>query len=710
MGENQATLPDEWQFVLLSRDIAPRRCPAAIMPSANEAAALKKSKPKIACVPCAKGKRSCSGTFPCDRCKRLGKECAYPTEATRTRTRRRRVVQVELLPHAYIHGGADTFGTPAPTPLSLPRQLFPWQDIRLHAVAPQAYMPLSYAHGEEDSMLGVLASATTNAATAALNAAASALWGAVEGEDVNAGIVASGADKESYLKFLWDTTLPSDSGHRDASVMDDDEDDDGSDGEYEGSSGNGGRSTRGRSMRRRTYRDADSDDDDEYDEDDESVSDAGDRRTAGKRGRGGSAVMQRGETKRARVATVTPAPAFPPPSAGPVVLSSQALAARHLREMSAIASALDDPVPCIAAIFDTTNTYSLQKLVCNVRALELFGWSQAEVNLRVQLGHVIRWLHPEDVLVRSVIAVNARRGCLASYTHEGRYLRRKAGSVIPHQALRVLTAGIKQREAQNAHAEEVAASTAAAALSADGLPPMRPRMTAVSSTTGSVFGIDDEDVLAALTDVDESVTYTVFAACEHVSNTYDDVTHATHIVITKFMDVSDGSGVVRYPSIAGVTLVDEEEDVEEIVNPSDFDISEERCMHEDDASLLLAAAHASRAASLSKTNSSSTSTSAPPPQRAAPHTMFPVASWTYAASGEYKAYTAGSTTVSSGGATGVTTAPPVLPITTGLRTMEERSITTQLILLRDSSALSADGGVAEPVVDPFGDKAELPGA
>lgn len=32
---------------------------------------------KVACIPCSIGKRSCSGTQPCERCARLGKECTY---------------------------------------------------------------------------------------------------------------------------------------------------------------------------------------------------------------------------------------------------------------------------------------------------------------------------------------------------------------------------------------------------------------------------------------------------------------------------------------------------------------------------------------------------------------------------------------------------------------------------------------------------------
>jgi hypothetical protein len=117
-----------------------------------------RSKPKVACVPCARGKRSCSGTFPCERCKRLNKECSYPDDVKRRKKPQSRphhphhhhgagggggggggsgsgasMVQVELLPHGGGMG-ALALDTPRPNALSLPRQLFPWQDIRLYAV------------------------------------------------------------------------------------------------------------------------------------------------------------------------------------------------------------------------------------------------------------------------------------------------------------------------------------------------------------------------------------------------------------------------------------------------------------------------------------------------------------------------------------------------------------------------------------------------
>lgn len=38
---------------------------------------------KIACVQCSSGKRSCSGTLPCERCSRLGKDCKYADASAR---------------------------------------------------------------------------------------------------------------------------------------------------------------------------------------------------------------------------------------------------------------------------------------------------------------------------------------------------------------------------------------------------------------------------------------------------------------------------------------------------------------------------------------------------------------------------------------------------------------------------------------------------
>ena len=39
---------------------------------------MKRQPKKMACVSCARGKRSCSGDVPsCDRCQRLDRECVY---------------------------------------------------------------------------------------------------------------------------------------------------------------------------------------------------------------------------------------------------------------------------------------------------------------------------------------------------------------------------------------------------------------------------------------------------------------------------------------------------------------------------------------------------------------------------------------------------------------------------------------------------------
>jgi PAS domain-containing protein len=64
--------------------------------------------------------------------------------------------------------------------------------------------------------------------------------------------------------------------------------------------------------------------------------------------------------------------------------ASHAAVDSQLTEMSAIATILSEPLPAWVAIFDT-HTYQLTRLICNNAALELFGWSQAEVDLRIQV-------------------------------------------------------------------------------------------------------------------------------------------------------------------------------------------------------------------------------------------------------------------------------------------------------------------------------------
>lgn len=62
-------------------------------------------------------------------------------------------------------------------------------------------------------------------------------------------------------------------------------------------------------------------------------------------------------------------------------------------------------MPSFLCVFEPGPSYGLARLTCNRPALELFGWSQAEVDLRVQAGLPLRWLHPEDILVRRCVCV-----------------------------------------------------------------------------------------------------------------------------------------------------------------------------------------------------------------------------------------------------------------------------------------------------------------
>jgi hypothetical protein len=192
-----------------------------------------KGKPKIACVPCARGKRSCSGTHPCDRCGRLGKDCFYPDAEERKKQLKVRRIGLDFMPQLQglpygmpfqgfppgapigapglpgagglgalgFPGAAGalamgtspattrpavsyvTFTQPRPSKLSLPPQLFPWQDIRLYAVTHDHHHGGAggdgHGHaGDDDGTDGRARSVVT-----ALAAAASAVAASDEGDD-----------------------------------------------------------------------------------------------------------------------------------------------------------------------------------------------------------------------------------------------------------------------------------------------------------------------------------------------------------------------------------------------------------------------------------------------------------------------------------------------------------------------------------------------
>jgi PAS domain-containing protein len=115
-----------------------------------------------------------------------------------------------------------------------------------------------------------------------------------------------------------------------------------------------------------------------------------------KRARPGALDDRDAWVKRFRSEMHDPVPFPPPPAATAAMSAGPDLAAR---EAAAVAAAAEDATPTWVAVYDPA-TFALRRLVCNPASLHLFGWSQREVDLRVNAQHVVRWLHPEDVLVR----------------------------------------------------------------------------------------------------------------------------------------------------------------------------------------------------------------------------------------------------------------------------------------------------------------------
>jgi PAS domain-containing protein len=541
---------------------------------------------------------------------RLGKECIFPDETTRRRRVRQLNISAELYPHSRSEP-ATAFGVPHRTPLSLPTQLFPWQDIRLHV-----FNPLE-ENGEENGDSDAMGSAL--GVTISTHQLAGMLYfhivlitdAPAPPYHTCAGPVCSGADNPSYLKYLWDATLQTETYGNGRSV-DDGESDDNEDDENNHTD--------------------DYYDDSEYDSDDYNRRRQQDHAAALSHGQRRNAI--RSGYKRHRdddgVETATKRARFG--SDGPAEHSDvlrtdnpvSEYADLSMQEISAISIAREDPAPTWVAIYDT-HSFELTKLVCNDAALKLFGWNASELDLRVHLKHAVRWLHPEDVLVRryaaivceliqrsaadvchvmdcSVVAVNARKGCLPSYTFEGLYLRRKEVVDAPTSAVLQIREGIQALKAST----DVSLPTSTPSFGRNGSsasfgrvnglapPPSLPltksasstsvtRLPAValslskSSSTASVAHIvtgasvlsDVEQLESAFEEFDDAIVYQVFEATEVVSNMYDS-SNVTHVVVTKFTNVR---------------MHDAGED--DLVRPTDFDVSESRAVFQADIAHLM---------------------------------------------------------------------------------------------------------------------------
>ena len=109
------------------------------------------------------------------------------------------------------------------------------------------------------------------------------------------------------------------------------------------------------------------------------------------------AMWHRGVAAGSGAATLNPSPALRQPTAeAPAKTTTRVRAARVRTARAQLAACAD---PAFLAIHDP-DTFALITVEANAAALELFDWQQPELDLRVSLGHPIRWMHPEDLLKR----------------------------------------------------------------------------------------------------------------------------------------------------------------------------------------------------------------------------------------------------------------------------------------------------------------------
>ena len=493
---------------------------------------------KVACVPCSRGKRKCNGQQPCERCARLGKECFYDhpdvgagsgggaslSVGGAGRKRRRSlplalfIAQQQRL--GLVRGGPAVPlppGAPPPTLLSLPELLFPWRAIELV----DNYRNSSSNSGVDASALGgrmldgPVATCGLVPREACSEAQLRLLWGGALRDQHFPGLALSSFNNQvtggtGQCQASPSASASSSSNHQDGHhgegngdaaaaatprQQDDnaDEDDAADASQSHRASSLFSSSASARPVRQRRgwaaehgYAEEDNDDGDEendggdgnnyYDaeDDDHGNADGGGGGDAAAAAAAAAAVnydladLQLRELLAIEsIQQLQPPPPPPPPSSS----ASNSAAA----PVAAVVGGGDDEggVPAFVSVLDPS-THKLVRIVANDACLALFGWSQAEIDLRVQTGAAgsappLRWLHPCDVLPRSAAALTSLRDGLPEYTCTGhRYLRRRVPSA-PHpslpvlmRALSVLSAAITSSSPSSSLANNDAAAAAAA--------------------------------------------------------------------------------------------------------------------------------------------------------------------------------------------------------------------------------------------------------
>ena len=85
---------------------------------------------KIACMECARGKRSCSGRPPCERCTRLGKACTWPDIVQDVNIEQDLQSTLSPPPAPAAQMPREMHLVPRALPSHLPPLFFPWETVR----------------------------------------------------------------------------------------------------------------------------------------------------------------------------------------------------------------------------------------------------------------------------------------------------------------------------------------------------------------------------------------------------------------------------------------------------------------------------------------------------------------------------------------------------------------------------------------------------
>jgi PAS domain-containing protein len=229
----------------------------------------------------------------------------------------------------------------------------------------------------------------------------------------------------------------------------------------------------------------------------------------------------------------------------------------------------------------------LRRIVCNPAALELFGWSQSEIDLRVQshstqsngaYGAPLRWLHPDHILPRSLVEMNAKRDLLVSETYHGVYLQRQLSkefqtSFIYKDAMTTLANALKSASSigsSSIEAPPITSSSNAATASLETNPLRLLRATSAGSSRSdnkawNHDSVEMFDLVCALHDLDSCMEYLPFEATEEISYSY--ITHPTgnstssslHMSVSRFLNVNKPKELTKVLSSTELLNIDNPE-------------------------------------------------------------------------------------------------------------------------------------------------------